>query len=71
MVYELFKRAFDLAVATAGLVMLSPLVAAASLAVRKEMGRPVFFNQLRAGIGGKPFTLWKLRTMRGWYWRGR
>lgn len=45
------------------LVLLSPLLAIAAAVVRISMGRPVLFRQLRAGLGGVPFQLVKLRTM--------
>jgi lipopolysaccharide/colanic/teichoic acid biosynthesis glycosyltransferase len=58
------KRALDVAAATALLVLLAPVLAAAALAVRATLGRPVLFRQRRAGRGGAPFTLLKLRSMR-------
>ncbi len=57
------KRLIDLTAAAVLLVLASPVLAAAALAVRVSMGRPVFFRQTRAGRGGRPFVLWKLRTM--------
>jgi lipopolysaccharide/colanic/teichoic acid biosynthesis glycosyltransferase len=62
--YEAFgKRALDLAVATSALVALSPLVAASAAAILLESGRPVLYRQERIGRGGRPFRLWKLRSM--------
>ena len=58
------KRLLDLVGATAGLVLTSPVQAAAALTVRRELGSPVLFRQQRPGLGGRPFTLLKLRTMR-------
>jgi lipopolysaccharide/colanic/teichoic acid biosynthesis glycosyltransferase len=58
------KRALDLAVSVAGLVLLAPLLAVIALAVLVSMGRPVFFRQVRPGRDGQPFTLWKFRTLR-------
>lgn len=63
--YNLAKRLFDLAGAGAALVMTAPLLAAAAVAVRATMGGPVLFRQRRSGIGGRPFELLKLRSMRG------
>jgi sugar transferase EpsL len=40
-----------------------PLVGVLAMLVRLKLGRPVLFRQQRAGLGGVPFTLWKLRTM--------
>jgi lipopolysaccharide/colanic/teichoic acid biosynthesis glycosyltransferase len=58
------KRLMDLSVAAVALVALSPVLAAAALAVRLTMGSPVLFRQVRPGYRGRPFTLVKLRTMR-------
>jgi lipopolysaccharide/colanic/teichoic acid biosynthesis glycosyltransferase len=57
-------RMVDVAVAGFLLVVTSPLLAAAAVAVRLRMGRPVLFRQERAGLHGRPFELVKLRTMR-------
>jgi lipopolysaccharide/colanic/teichoic acid biosynthesis glycosyltransferase len=62
--YDVAKRVFDLTVAGAALVALSPLLAAAAAAIRATMGRPILFRQRRAGLGGRPFELLKLRSMR-------
>ena len=57
------KRAIDLAGACTLLVLSVPLMLAAALAIRLLMGRPVLFRQIRAGHRGRPFTLFKFRTM--------
>ena len=57
------KRVMDITGASTGLVLLSPLIGAAALLVAIRMGRPVFFRQLRPGLGGRPFTMYKIRTM--------
>jgi sugar transferase EpsL len=57
------KRALDLVVALAGLVLIAPILVATALAVRIGLGRPVLFRQMRPGLGGRPFTLLKFRTM--------
>lgn len=57
------KRAFDLFVAGAGLVILSPLLAVVAVLVRLRLGRPIIFRQERAGLHGQPFVLFKFRTM--------
>jgi len=57
------KRAFDLLFASASLVVLAPLFPFAALAIRLETRGPVVFRQRRAGRGGKPFTILKMRTM--------
>jgi lipopolysaccharide/colanic/teichoic acid biosynthesis glycosyltransferase len=62
-VYELVKRAVDLAGAALLLVLLSPVLATIGVAVRLRMGAPVLFRQLRPGRHGRPFTMLKFRTM--------
>ena len=57
------KRLFDVLVAGVGLSLLAPLLAAA-LAVRLWLGAPVLFRQVRPGRNGRPFVLYKFRTMR-------
>jgi exopolysaccharide biosynthesis polyprenyl glycosylphosphotransferase len=60
---EAAKRAFDAAVAAAGLVVLSPLLALVALAIKLDSPGPVFFRQPRVGAGGHVFRIYKLRTM--------
>ncbi len=55
---------FDRAVALAGLVVFSPLLAGAAAAIWLEDGRPVLFRHIRIGLGGRPFALLKFRSMR-------
>ena len=57
------KRGFDLALALAGLVVLSPLLVAIALAILIEDGRPVLFAQRRVGRGNRFFTMLKFRSM--------
>ena len=61
---QLVKRAFDIAVAGAALVVLAPVMALVALAVLIRHGRPVLFVQERPGLDGVPFRLYKFRTMR-------
>ena len=58
------NRATDLVIAIPLLVVLSPLLAALALAVRLTSRGPAFHRAQRAGLGGSPFTMYKLRTMR-------
>lgn len=58
------KRAFDLGVAILLLIGLAPLLLLLALLVWFDLGRPVLFCQLRPGLGGKPFLIYKFRTMR-------
>lgn len=57
------KRALDVAVSAAALAAASPILAGVALAVRVKLGSPVLFRQPRAGKDGKPFSIYKFRTM--------
>jgi exopolysaccharide biosynthesis polyprenyl glycosylphosphotransferase len=61
--YDFSKRLIDLAVASALLLVTSPVLLVAGLLVRWSSPGPVLFTQSRAGRGGEPFTIFKLRTM--------
>ena len=54
---------FDLALTAPALVVFSPLFGLLALLVRFKLGSPVFFRQMRPGLHGKPFTIFKFRTM--------
>jgi exopolysaccharide biosynthesis polyprenyl glycosylphosphotransferase len=58
------KRLFDLVVGGLALVMLSPLILVAALAVWADSPGPILFRQQRIGEGGHPFQMLKFRTMR-------
>jgi lipopolysaccharide/colanic/teichoic acid biosynthesis glycosyltransferase len=58
------KRLFDVVVAAAGLLLLAPILAVVALLIRINLGGPVLFRQLRPGLDGAPFLLYKFRTMR-------
>jgi lipopolysaccharide/colanic/teichoic acid biosynthesis glycosyltransferase len=57
------SRPLDLLLAGALLVLAAPLLGLAALAIRLESRGPVFYRQRRVGRHGRPFELWKLRTM--------
>ena len=57
------KRIFDLALTLPGLVIISPLLLIIAILVRVFLGHPVLFTQERPGYLGKPFRLFKFRTM--------
>jgi exopolysaccharide biosynthesis polyprenyl glycosylphosphotransferase len=59
----LLKRSLDLAGASAGLVVLAPLLAMIALAIKLDSRGPVLFRQVRMGAGGLPFHILKFRTM--------
>jgi len=58
------KRAFDLAIAIPALLVSSPVMLVVALLVRWRLGRPVLFRQVRPGLQGQAFTMYKFRTMR-------
>lgn len=60
----MLKRLFDVVAAVAGLALLSPVIAIVAILVRRKLGSPVLFRQVRPGIHGKPFEMVKFRTMR-------
>ncbi len=58
------KRMLDVMVSGLALVMLSPLLAALAIWVKKDSRGPVFYTQERIGYHRRPFRIWKFRTMR-------
>jgi len=63
-VYHGVRRALDAGTALAGLVLAAPVLLGVAAAVRLRLGSPVLFAQERPGLGGRPFILYKFRTMR-------
>ncbi|MBM3778644.1 MAG: sugar transferase [Acidimicrobiia bacterium] len=59
------KRLFDISVSAVGLLLSSPLWLLVALAIKLDDGGPIFFSQTRVGLGGRPFTAWKFRSMVG------
>jgi exopolysaccharide biosynthesis polyprenyl glycosylphosphotransferase len=62
--YLFLKRLIDLIVSFVLLLAASPLMALVALAIRSSSPGPIFFRQPRAGLAGRPFMLYKFRTMR-------
>ena len=62
-VQRFLKRILDILASGTGLIILSPVILYYVHKISKEMGRPVFYNRLRAGQFGKAFKLYKFRTM--------
>jgi exopolysaccharide biosynthesis polyprenyl glycosylphosphotransferase len=58
------KRTFDIAGSVGGLLLLAPLLAVIALVIRMSSSGPVLFGQSRIGRDGRPFTMYKFRTMR-------
>ena len=60
----MLKRLLDIIIAAIALILLSPLYAFVAYKVKKNLGSPVLFRQVRPGLHGKPFEMIKFRTMR-------
>jgi lipopolysaccharide/colanic/teichoic acid biosynthesis glycosyltransferase len=58
-----WKRAIDVIGSATALVVFSPVLLLAAIAIKLSSPGPVFFAQRRHGLGGRPFTIYKLRTM--------
>ena len=61
------KRIFDLALVIPGLLIISPILGLTALLVGLRLGRPILFRQVRPGLQGRPFQVYKFRTMREEY----
>jgi lipopolysaccharide/colanic/teichoic acid biosynthesis glycosyltransferase len=57
------RRAIDVLATATGLLLLLPTLLTAALAIKLTSRGPIFFGQERIGRGGRPFTMWKFRTM--------
>ena len=57
------KRCFDFAGATVGLLVLAPLLVLIAVLIKLDSRGPVFFRQTRIGRAGRPFEIWKFRSM--------
>ncbi|OTG71005.1 sugar transferase [Acinetobacter sp. ANC 4169] len=60
----MMKRVLDVVIASTALLLLSPLYFIVARKVRKNLGSPVLFRQVRPGLHGKPFEMIKFRTMK-------
>lgn len=58
------KRIFDIIVSALGLVLLAPVFVVVGWKVRRNLGTPILFRQIRPGLHGKPFEMVKFRSMR-------
>lgn len=62
--HKIIKRSLDIAVSAFSLIVFSPLFLYCYIAIRKEDGEPVIFSQERIGLHGKPFHIYKFRSMK-------
>ncbi|WP_291369522.1 MULTISPECIES: sugar transferase [unclassified Acinetobacter] len=60
----MLKRSLDIVIASAALILLSPVYFYVAYKVRKNLGSPVLFRQVRPGLYGKPFEMIKFRSMK-------
>ncbi len=60
---KMCKRTIDLVAVFAGAIVLWPFFILLICIIRLKLGQPVFFSQVRPGLYGKPFTMYKFRTM--------
>lgn len=60
----MLKRLLDIIIASIALILLSPLYAFVAYKVKKNLGSPVLFRQVRPGLHGKPFEMIKFRSMK-------
>ena len=60
----MLKRVLDVVIASTALLLLSPLYLFVAYKVRKNLGSPVLFRQVRPGLHGKPFEMIKFRSMK-------
>ncbi|MDX6689292.1 MAG: hypothetical protein QOG15_749 [Solirubrobacteraceae bacterium] len=59
----LTKRAFDVTIATALVILTAPVLLVIAIAIKLDSHGPVIFRQTRIGRDGRPFAIWKFRTM--------
>ena len=59
----ILKRLFDLVLSALGLILLSPLLFAVAALIKLDSPGPAFFRQVRVGLHGEPFRIFKFRTM--------
>lgn len=62
--YEIFKRFLDILSGLIGLIFLVVLYPFVAISILLDDGFPIFYSQMRVGINGKPYKIYKFRTMR-------
>ena len=60
----MIKRIFDIFASAIGLFLLAPVIAVVSFQIRRKLGYPILFRQIRPGMDGQPFEMIKFRTMK-------
>jgi lipopolysaccharide/colanic/teichoic acid biosynthesis glycosyltransferase len=59
----MIKRTVDIVISVFAALLLAPVISIAALLIRQKLGSPVFFAQVRPGLNGQPFRMFKFRTM--------
>jgi sugar transferase EpsL len=59
----MLKRLFDITLSALMLILLLPIIILVSVLIRLKMGGPILFRQMRPGLNGNPFEVYKFRTM--------
>lgn len=59
----MMKRLFDITLSVILIVILLPIIGITCVLVRVKLGKPILFRQIRPGLNGKPFVIYKFRTM--------
>ncbi|PTK29408.1 sugar transferase [Staphylococcus hominis] len=59
----MLKRLIDITISSVGLIISAPITLTAAVVIAKKLGKPVLFRQVRPGQDGKPFEIYKFRTM--------
>ena len=62
-IQKLVKRTIDISASLVGLLLTSPIFLVCSIAIKIEDSGPIFYKQIRIGLSGKPFTIFKFRSM--------
>jgi sugar transferase (PEP-CTERM system associated) len=60
----MIKRLFDVVVSTVGLMVLSPFILLIAALIRLDSPGPILYRQIRVGIYGRPYSMWKFRSMK-------
>jgi exopolysaccharide biosynthesis polyprenyl glycosylphosphotransferase len=68
---RILKRAIDIVLATSALILASPLMAVTAIAIKVDSPGPIFFRQERIGRAGRPFNIFKFRSMSADAWQQR
>jgi exopolysaccharide biosynthesis polyprenyl glycosylphosphotransferase len=61
--YYFLKRVMDILFSTIGIIVLSPIMLVVAIAIKIDSRGPAIFSQIRVGLNGKPFKMYKFRSM--------